>query len=212
MNKPRRVITFVGIVVVAAIMAASFPLTPTKAETGDEQLTPTTPTKAETGDEQLTPTKAETGDEQHGQMGKKKDIKKREAGKASHYKKIKKHLPMVSQAIEKAIEAIEAGDNKTALAELQKAQKTLAAIKEAIAKCKKSEFVNDSCPIMGTPIEPDKVTKDLIRDYKGQKVAFCCKQCPSAWDKLTDAEKDAKLAGTKPKPKPVEGHSEHDMH
>ena len=55
-------------------------------------------------------------------------------------------------------------------------------------------FVNDKCPIMGSAIDPAKVTPDLVREYKGQKVAFCCGMCPPQWDKLADAEKDAKLA------------------
>jgi hypothetical protein len=53
---------------------------------------------------------------------------------------------------------------------------------------------------MDAPIVPEKVTKGLIREYKGQKIAFCCAGCPSAWDKLTGAQKDAKLAKVKPKP------------
>ncbi len=71
----------------------------------------------------------------------------------------------------------------------------------------KPKFVNSKCPIRGSTIEPDKVTKDLIREYKGQKVAFCCKGCPAKWDKLSDAQRDAKLA--KAKPKSAEDHSEH---
>ncbi len=118
------------------------------------------------------------------------------------------HLPMVSQSINKAIKAIEAGNKETALAELHKAKKMIAGINEAIGKHIKPKFVNSKCPIWGAPIEPDKVTKDLVREYKGQKVAFCCKECPPEWDKLTDAEKDAKLAKTKP----AEGHSEHKMY
>ena len=50
-------------------------------------------------------------------------------------------------------------------------------------------FVNARCPIMG-----GKPTAALTRDYNGQKVGFCCDGCPSKWDKLTAAEKDAKLA------------------
>ena len=55
-------------------------------------------------------------------------------------------------------------------------------------------FVNQHCPITGEAIDPSSVPASLIREYKGQKVAFCCATCPPAWDKLTDAEKDAKLA------------------
>ena len=63
---------------------------------------------------------------------------------------------------------------------------------EAIQKT--AEFVNIRCPIMGTPIDPAKVPDSLTREYKGKKVAFCCAGCPVAWDELSDAEKDAKLA------------------
>ena len=34
---------------------------------------------------------------------------------------------------------------------------------------------------------------NLVRDYEGQKVAFCCAGCPAAWDQLSDADKQAKL-------------------
>ena len=57
----------------------------------------------------------------------------------------------------------------------------------------KVEYANFKCPIMGGAIEADKVTKDLTREWKGLKVAFCCPACPGPWDKLTDAEKAAKL-------------------
>ena len=60
------------------------------------------------------------------------------------------------------------------------------------------QFVNARCPIMGTPIDPAKVPEELTRMHKGQKVAFCCPGCPLAWDKLSDAEKDAKLAEVTP--------------
>ena len=186
MNKCR-VITFVGIVSIAVIVAVSFPLTFAKAEAGNEH---------------------------HGRMGKmdmKKGMEKHVKADVLTLEKIhSKYVPMVSKAIEKAIEAIEAGNSKGALAELHKVKKMIAGINEAIGKQIKPKFVNSKCPIWGTPIEPDKVTKDLIRDYKDQKVAFCCKECPPVWDKLTDAEKDAKLA--KAKPKPAEGHSKNKMH
>ena len=54
-------------------------------------------------------------------------------------------------------------------------------------------FVNATCPMMGSTIDPKKVTPELVRMHKGKKVAFCCGGCPPAWDKLSDAEKDAKL-------------------
>ncbi|MBI5722395.1 MAG: hypothetical protein HZA50_00395 [Planctomycetes bacterium] len=53
--------------------------------------------------------------------------------------------------------------------------------------------VNARCPILGKKINPDSVPASLTREFKGQKVGFCCGGCPGAWDKLTDAEKEAKL-------------------
>ena len=107
------------------------------------------------------------------------------------------HLPMVSQSIDNAIKALESGNKGTALAELNKAKQMITGINEAIGKLVKPKFANFRCPIMGSPINPDKVAKTLIRDYKGQKIAFCCGRCPAAWDKFADAEKDAKLAKVK---------------
>lgn len=105
-----------------------------------------------------------------------------------------RHLPAALASIEKAVKAVEADNKTVALDELQKAQRTLATVSQALAKHVKPTFVNTRCPIMGPPVNPKKVTKNLIRDYKGQKVAFCCAGCPSAWDKLTDLQKQAKLA------------------
>ena len=53
--------------------------------------------------------------------------------------------------------------------------------------------VNDRCPIMGGKIDPANVPDALTREFKGQKVGFCCGGCPAAWDKLSDAQKQAKL-------------------
>ena len=60
-----------------------------------------------------------------------------------------------------------------------------------------SKFANTTCPIMGSKIDPAKVTKELTREYKGQTVTFCCAECPPVWDSLSDTEKDAKLAQAK---------------
>ncbi len=55
-------------------------------------------------------------------------------------------------------------------------------------------YVNATCPIMGSKLDPAKVTTDLTRRHKDKTVAFCCAGCPVAWDKLSDSEKDATLA------------------
>ena len=50
---------------------------------------------------------------------------------------------------------------------------------------------------MGSVIKPEKVTADLVKDFKGEKVALCCAACPSKWDALSDEEKATKLAASK---------------
>ena len=61
-----------------------------------------------------------------------------------------------------------------------------------------AEFANVKCPIMGTDIKPGTVKSSLVREFKDQKVAFCCGACPTAWDKLSDEEKQTKLAAALP--------------
>ncbi len=112
-------------------------------------------------------------------------------------------LPIAILSIDKAVKAVESGDKKTVLAELDKALNTLIAIYGALGKLVKPQFANNRCPIMGSSINTEKVTTNLLRDYKGQKVAFCCAGCPSTWDKLTDAQKQAKLAKAKPEPSQI---------
>jgi hypothetical protein len=141
---------------------------------------------------------ARAGAVQHGQMGKMNMKHPMMAGTLSLEKIHTENLPIVILSVDKAARAVESGDKKTALAELHKARKMLIAIYEAIGTQVKPQFVNNRCPIMGSPINPEKVASNLIRDYKGQKVAFCCAGCPSMWDKLPNAQKQAKLAKVKP--------------
>lgn len=56
------------------------------------------------------------------------------------------------------------------------------------------KVVNTICPIEGGKVDPAKVPAELTREFKGQKVGFCCAMCPPQWDKLSDADKAAKLA------------------
>ena len=56
-----------------------------------------------------------------------------------------------------------------------------------------AKVVNARCPIMGSAIDRANVPDSLTREYKGQKVGFCCGGCPAAWDNLTPEQKDAKL-------------------
>jgi hypothetical protein len=61
------------------------------------------------------------------------------------------------------------------------------------------KIVNTRCPILGTPMDPDKTPDSMTRMFKGQKVGLCCTGCVTAWDKLSDKERQAKLdAAMKP--------------
>ncbi len=179
--KTSRVITLIGIVGLAAIAVVSLPMTRAEAEAEHKHHHEVVETDATKGNVE---TKGFSINQIHS-----------------------KRLPAVSKSIDKAIKAIEAGNSEAALDELHKAQKMIVTINKVISKYVKPKFVNNRCPLMGSPIIASKVTGKLTRVYKGQKVAFCCAECPSKWDKLTDTEKEAKLA--KVKPKPAERHSEH---
>lgn len=64
----------------------------------------------------------------------------------------------------------------------------------ASAPASAGKVVNTKCPIMGGKVDPATISDDLTREYKGQKVGFCCPMCPPVWDKLSDADKAKKLA------------------
>ncbi|MBN1765183.1 MAG: hypothetical protein JW860_08000 [Sedimentisphaerales bacterium] len=118
------------------------------------------------------------------------------------------HLPMALKAIDKALKAIESGEKSVAIEELNMARSNIVIAHEALGHLVKPVFANNKCPIMGSPINPDKIGEDLIREFKGQKVAFCCAGCPVTWDKLSDAQKEDKLNKVKIEPSvsPQAGH------
>lgn len=62
------------------------------------------------------------------------------------------------------------------------------------------KVANTVCPVMGKKLPAAGVSADLVREYKGRKIGFCCAGCPKKWDKLPDAKKIelmAKLSGDK---------------
>jgi ribosomal protein L24E len=63
-------------------------------------------------------------------------------------------------------------------------------IKLSAAMDKQGTLVaNTKCPIEGGAIN-----KDIeMRIFDGKIVGFCCAACPPQWDKLSDADKKAKL-------------------
>ena len=59
------------------------------------------------------------------------------------------------------------------------------------------EFINTRCPIMGGQLDFANVKAELVRDYQGRKVAFCCGSCPDQWDALAEPQKAAKLGAAR---------------
>jgi hypothetical protein len=106
-----------------------------------------------------------------------------------------KETTEVMAMLDAAVVALDAGNTADAKKEIEKAQKMLKEISEAQKKCMaKMPTVNDRCPISGDKIDMMNTPEDQTVMYKGQKVGFCCTKCPLAWEKLTDKEKDEKLA------------------
>lgn len=108
-------------------------------------------------------------------------------------------------SIDAALKALETGDRVTAIRHLTAARLNIQTAHLALAKHVGPTFANAVCPMMGSPIKSEKVTADLMREYKGQKVAFCCAGCPKAWDKLTNSQKEEKLTKAKAKPSMLTG-------
>lgn len=54
--------------------------------------------------------------------------------------------------------------------------------------------MDDLCPISG-----EAVDEGVTVEYQGKKVSFCCEDCLAAWEKMTDEEKQAKLAAAEAK-------------
>ncbi len=113
-------------------------------------------------------------------------------GDKHHLMAMSKQLTAALTAVESAEKAVHSGDKAKTLASLAEVKRILSEARKSLAPIKVG-FLNARCPIMGSPINAKKVTPGLIRAYKGGKVAFCCGGCPAAWDKLTNAQRDAKL-------------------
>ena len=65
--------------------------------------------------------------------------------------------------------------------------------------------VNTFCPIMGGEVQPDGGSAN----WNGTTVAFCCEGCAPKWEKLSEADKSAKLAAAN-KPEQGAGEQDHD--
>jgi hypothetical protein len=113
------------------------------------------------------------------------------------------NLKAALEAMDAAGKAVERGDQKGALAHLATARRLVAATHDALADRARPRFANARCPMMGTEIDPEKVPAALTAAFRGRNVAFCCAGCPVAWDKLSDAEREARLEKAAPRSKPV---------
>lgn len=121
-----------------------------------------------------------------------------------------KTVPGALQALMATRKAIRAGHTEHALAELRKVEMALLVAQKTLDVEIGPKFVNATCPMMGSPIEADKVTDDLIRVYQGKRIAFCCDGCPQKWDDLSRVQKVAKLAESMSKPAASHNHAGHD--
>lgn len=209
MNK-RKLVTIVGIIGVAAILTASLPMTQVKAdhchpEHTKTAATPPTPAKRPASTRmsnlgrQRTMTRIPRAVRKPVRTGVSNFENKPVGSETMSFEDIySRDFPMAIVSIGEAVKAIQSGDRQTELAELSKALDKLITVYKALGTQVKPQFANNlRCPIMGSPINLEMVGESLTRDYNGRKVAFCCAGCPSAWDKLSDAEKQAKVPGVK---------------
>lgn len=103
-------------------------------------------------------------------------------------------IPAAIASLDSAVRAMDAGNTADAKMEIEKVKKTLKDMLVTQKKCmEKMPTVNNACPITGKKIDMMNTPETLTALYKGKKVGFCCPACPSEWEKLPDAEKDAKL-------------------
>jgi hypothetical protein len=207
MNK-RRLVTVVAIVGVAAILTVGLPMTQVKAdhchpEHTKAAATPPTPARRPVSPRvpnagrqrdrtrvpgtRSAPVRTGVSSLQNGTVG---------SQTLSFEEIYSRDFPMAIVSLGEALKAIESGDRQTELAELGKALDKLITVYKALGTQVKPQFANSlRCPIMGSPIDINAVDASLTRDYQGGKVAFCCAGCPTAWDQLSDPQKQAKIPG-----------------
>jgi hypothetical protein len=55
--------------------------------------------------------------------------------------------------------------------------------------------INATCAMK----DSEAANADCCVDYKGQKIAFCCKMCKAKFESLSEAEKDARVEAVQKK-------------
>jgi hypothetical protein len=51
-------------------------------------------------------------------------------------------------------------------------------------------------------VNDDPVDPEVVREYKGQRVGFCCPGCIKRWNAMTDEQKDAAVKNAVAKGRP----------
>ncbi len=104
------------------------------------------------------------------------------------------HLINAMALLDETSKAMDADDMAAAKTSLDKAKTLLMTIQQSTSRCmRQMPCANKRCPITGKTIDVMNEPENLTCMYKGMKIGFCCPACPPVWDRLTDAEKDAKL-------------------
>lgn len=216
MNK-RRLVTVVAIVGVAAMMTTSLPTTQVKADHCHPEHTKaaaTPPKPATTPTPARRPARARVSNPARQRAARTRvpsahgtpvstgvsSLPNGTVGSQtlSFQEIYSRDFPMAIVSLGEVLKAIKSGDRETELDELGKAIDKLITVYNALGTQMKPQFANSlSCPIMGSPIDMNTVDESLTREYGGRKVAFCCAGCPSAWDQLSDPQKQAKVPGVK---------------
>ncbi len=210
MNK-RKLVTVVVIIGVAAILTTCLPMTQVRANHCHPEHTKTAATPPTPTTKPAARTRTSTQSHQRTFTRIPNPINKPVRSSVSSFENrtvgsetlsfediYSRDFPMAIVSIGEAVKAIESGDRQTELAELTKALDKLMKVYKAMGTQVKPQFANSlRCPIMGSPIDINMVDDSLTRDYNGRKVAFCCAGCPSAWDKLSNSEKQSKVPGLK---------------
>lgn len=101
--------------------------------------------------------------------------------------------------LDEALKAMDTGDTADVKVKIEKAKMMLNDMQAAQKTClQQMPAAVDRCPMTGKKIGLMSTPEDQTRLYKGRKIGFCSPACPPAWEKLTDAEKDAKLEKVMP--------------
>lgn len=124
------------------------------------------------------------------------------AGHAQHRAQVSRSVREALAKVAEARQAITGGNQQAALEALAEIEQSLTSVHGRV----RPTVVNANCPMMGSPVDPARVTPALYREHEGQGVGFCCGGCPAAWDRLSDEQKAERLeaAGTREVEQPAE--------